>query len=346
MALLETATGAALGVGTELLLSKWRQKQQREQQQKLQDMQIKGQKEMTEFNANINKNNALEVWEKTGPVGLVKEYNKAGLSTGLMYGGSGGGGQTISSPTGTVTGATANEPDTGMGVQNGIAAAAANASIDLAKAQADKARAEAAKISGADTEESKSRTSLNIQNEQNAAITGNILKYEEAIREIDKNIATGTQEQVITNIANAGKKLEGEAESAMNAGKLSKEAYADTLKQIKQTTTEQQLRMSLQKADLIKKGVETESIKAGIAKISKDIQELDRMDDARWREWGQKEKERFIREQLLELQKAGVEFNTSDAAKTRQLIGIFTDILGSSRGGGGPVPVTGFGGGQ
>jgi hypothetical protein len=54
-------------------------------------------KQQTAFNMNMMNYQAekqYEMWQKTGPVGMVEQYKKAGLNPALMYGLSGGGGGT------------------------------------------------------------------------------------------------------------------------------------------------------------------------------------------------------------------------------------------------------------
>ena len=92
------AAGGALGIAT----AGWQDKRQLKQQEKLQELAMKGQKEMSEFNQGL----AIDTWEKTNAAAQRKQLEKAGLNVGLMYGGPGGGGRTTAQP-GTVGGATA-----------------------------------------------------------------------------------------------------------------------------------------------------------------------------------------------------------------------------------------------
>lgn len=90
------ATGsglAGLGIG---MLNDWRQINQ---QGRLNDQQMKYQKELTDY----NNAKQLEMWKATGPVGQIEQYKKAGLNPGLIYGESGGGGQTANVNAGQLT---------------------------------------------------------------------------------------------------------------------------------------------------------------------------------------------------------------------------------------------------
>ena len=98
------AAQSAIGAGFGLLLQKGQDRRQIKQQEKLQALEIAGQKQLTDY----NQEKALEMWEKTG-YGAQKEQMKgAGLNPGLMYGMSGGGGQTAQVAPGNVSGGNAS----------------------------------------------------------------------------------------------------------------------------------------------------------------------------------------------------------------------------------------------
>lgn len=80
------ATGGIIGIGTGLIGNAM----QARQQEKLQELQIRGQKEMTDYNARKQ----LEMWNATGYVGQVKQMDEAGINSALLYGNGGGGGST------------------------------------------------------------------------------------------------------------------------------------------------------------------------------------------------------------------------------------------------------------
>lgn len=151
------ATGAvgstvngAIGYGIEALTRKQRMQAQYDQAKKLQELQMDGQKKLNQENARLNHEYAMKMWNDTNAPAQVELYKKAGLNVGLMYGGGGSGGTTQGAGTasGNVGLQGAETPSTkGMGMNMTEAA-----SIDLMKANAEKARAEAKKIEGVDTE--------------------------------------------------------------------------------------------------------------------------------------------------------------------------------------------------
>lgn len=77
-----------LGMGLGMLTAKWQDKRQLKQAKKLQDLQMAGQKDIGEF----NRQQSMKMWKDTNYAAQMEQLDKAGLSAGLMYGGSGAGG--------------------------------------------------------------------------------------------------------------------------------------------------------------------------------------------------------------------------------------------------------------
>ena len=109
---------------------------------------------------------AKDYWDYTNAENQVNHLKNAGLNVGLMYGQSGAGGM------GASGGARQESPDQAQGNPVGMALQVQqieqqrrmnDAQIALAEAQANKADAEATKISGVDTEEAASRIELNLK---------------------------------------------------------------------------------------------------------------------------------------------------------------------------------------
>lgn len=152
--------GAGLGIGVDMARTEWQNANQIRQQRKLNAMSIENSKEMAQYNAELQKNLALEMWDKTSPEQQVRRLKEAGLNVGLMYGGvGGGGGATASSSSGNIdSGKT--EPISGMGLQLGLDAATKAAQIELIKAQKDNVDADTENKKGADRENTIADTEL------------------------------------------------------------------------------------------------------------------------------------------------------------------------------------------
>ena len=94
----QTATNAAQ-TGLGMLLSGWNDRRQLKQQQKLQDQQIAGNKELLE----AQRLKEMQMWEDTNYSAQKEQMRKAGLNPALMYGMGGGGGTTVGGGGGAVS---------------------------------------------------------------------------------------------------------------------------------------------------------------------------------------------------------------------------------------------------
>ena len=140
----------AAGAGMGMILGGWNDKRQLKQQGKLQELQIAGQKEMSDYNYAKQ----LQMWHDTNYDAQRKELEKAGLNPALMYGMGGGGGTTTGSGGGNVQGGSA--PQGGGEIQGmmgmGMQLPMIMAQKELVEAQTKKTEAEEIKTKGADTE--------------------------------------------------------------------------------------------------------------------------------------------------------------------------------------------------
>lgn len=155
--LAQGAASSIIGTGMGLLLEKHNDKRQIRQQHLLNEQQEAMAKRMSRYNMD----NQLEMWEKTGPKGQMKQLKEAGLNPALIYGQSGPGGSTqvdsasvnnVSAPGG------GGEIQGMMGMQ--LQNAMLGAQIENIKAQTEKTKVDAAKAAGVDTDLAK----VNIDN--------------------------------------------------------------------------------------------------------------------------------------------------------------------------------------
>lgn len=161
------ALGAANQVGQILGIGqKSNDRRQLKQQGKLMQQGINGQKELADYQQQLQ----MDMWHKTNMKAQVGELEKAGLNPGLIYGGSGAGGATTGGggmPS-TSGGQAANAAQT---QQADTQMAMSLAQMRLIEAQTKKTETETVKIAGADTAESQARTTgLAFQNELNKSI--------------------------------------------------------------------------------------------------------------------------------------------------------------------------------
>lgn len=192
----------------------------------------------------------FEMWQRTGPVGMVKELQKAGLNPGLMYGMGGAAGQT------TGHGAVQpQQPDApkgggeliamaGMGMQIPLQAA----QVKLLDAQAENVKADTAKKTGVDTEKTAMETEKLFQEWQNLKQTHNLQELEATMKNIEnfeKQTSQGNRLRYIqyqTETALHNLKL------VQNENQISDATIQDQIKTIKQEAIYSVLKNTFTKA--------------------------------------------------------------------------------------------------
>lgn len=157
-------------------ITKKREQRQLEQQKQLNEQQIQGAIRL----GTVNKENSMDIWNRTAAPAQMAKLKEAGLNPALMYGsGGGGGGQMSGSTTQLPTGGVADgAAATG---NNQIGMALMGAQLKLLNAQTEKVTAEANKTKGVDTTATTQQTSesqsrqknIDFQNAVNEAV-GNI----------------------------------------------------------------------------------------------------------------------------------------------------------------------------
>lgn len=166
---------AALGAATQ----NRRNKEAFQQQKKLMGIQYENQQGLNKQGQQLQ----LDMWNKTNYGAQMEHMKNAGLNPALMYGMSGGGGTTAGSQGGgSASGGNApSQMDIGSVVNAGMA----TAQMDLMKAQAKKAEAEAQKIGGIDTEIGKGTLGKLIAETTNEEVKIELNEIEKTIQEIE-----------------------------------------------------------------------------------------------------------------------------------------------------------------
>lgn len=132
------ASGSIFGALDEAILGDRRRQKQLDQQRKLQDLQIKGNKQLMDYGYDQQ----LQMWEDTNYGAQMEQIKKAGLNPAMIYGsGGGGGGQLGAGVAGTVgSGEASNEAQQKMAdnamMQTSLDRRRQNAEIKLLEAQA------------------------------------------------------------------------------------------------------------------------------------------------------------------------------------------------------------------
>jgi len=214
--------GNVLGAGMGLILGGIERKKQLEQQQKLQNMEIAGQKQMGIF----NREQQMKLWEDTNYGAQVQQLKKAGLNPGLLYGKGGPGGITNASP-GSISGGQASPttPASGMGMMMGQAAMQA-AQIRNLDANTKLTEVEAGKKAGVDTKLGETQISSLLQGIESAKSKQALTEVETALASIKEHIAGATQNIEISKIIHG-------AEIVANDAEISTATKEDKIRQIK-----------------------------------------------------------------------------------------------------------------
>lgn len=117
-----TATQGLLGGIFGQIFAKSNDRRQLRQQEKLQNLQIRGQEQLTDYNYAKQ----LQMWKDTSYGAQMEQLQKAGLNPGLLYGIGGGGGQSNNIQQGQVSAGHAEQNPgevqqfAGMALQNGL----------------------------------------------------------------------------------------------------------------------------------------------------------------------------------------------------------------------------------
>jgi len=248
--------GTVVGTGLGLALEGHNDRRQREQQKKLQQIQIKGQKEMADYNQGL----ALDMWNKTNYEAQVSHLNNAGLNPALLYGQGGGGGTTANAGGGgNVTGGQAPNGggEIGMALQLGLH----KAQKEVLESQANKNNVEAEKTAGVDTTKTNEEAAgLKFQNELNKAIgiTQMQRQYDWATELIELKFTKENEEYNAWHAANfAGKPTDDPNSPLAKAMKAGLEKSLEELQAAKTAN-------DTAKAELIIKQFESNMTKQGL----------------------------------------------------------------------------------
>ena len=159
-------------------------------------MQLKGQKELTEYAANLQSQNQMAMFNNTGYAAQRKQLEAAGLNAGLLYGQSGGGGQSVGGGVsgGSVGGSQA--ADAAATEQAAVSRQRQIMELSMMKAQLDNINADtkqkeatAEKTAGADTENTIADTAIK--------------QAETEIKNVAARVANATEKQQIDEITYA-----------------------------------------------------------------------------------------------------------------------------------------------
>lgn len=171
----------------------------------------------------------LEMWQKTGYGAQMKQLKEAGLNPGLLYGMSGGGGQTAGSG-GATAGMGNVQSQLGSHLGMGIQAGLMEAQKRVLESQAALNNAQATKTAGVDTEKAGSEIDLLKQGLDNERWKYEILKLEKAMLNIQVHKEGDTLDEQIDTIEYNMKIAARQLEIISNDAKVSSATVDEKIK--------------------------------------------------------------------------------------------------------------------
>lgn len=275
---ISNVVGTGLGITSEATKGK-RRRQALQDQKSLMNTQRQQQQMLNEHGLGISK----ELWDYTNYPNQIKAMREAGLSTGLMYGLSGGGGATTSG-TGGGSAASGQAPAPAyMDVNQITQASKVKAEIDLMEAQAEKLKAEAKKTSGVDTEEATTRIADINEGIENKRAERRLNMLIGDFQEIENEIQSQTKEANIEKIYQELNQTTAEALNTLLEVELNKETLDAKIK----TTLQEYENLTIE-ALVKKKGIELNE--AQIESLKTMMQEAIRSNDIKQLEYILKDK--------------------------------------------------------
>lgn len=203
---MQLAAGAAntlLGQVGGMIFGKAQDRRQLKQQEKLQKLQIAGNKELADYEQKL----AMDMWDATNLPAQVDKAKEAGMSISALYGGKGAGGATTAGGSaGSASGTAAGDPNAGVGMGLQMASQLALMQAQKENIEADTAnkKVDAAKKAGVDTDLVKADISLRGKQEllTDEQWTKAIAESQLANRSLESDIARKKAEQVGQELQN------------------------------------------------------------------------------------------------------------------------------------------------
>lgn len=210
-----TAAGAAntiLGQVGSMIFGGAQDRRQLRQQEKLNALQIKGNKEMIDYSNAAQEAMQMSMWDKTNYAAQIKQMEKAGLSPSMIYGGSGTGGATAGGGggSGSVGGASAGDPNAAMGMGLQLASLLALQKAQKENIEADTENKKAgAGLAGAQTSTEKETAEIR-GNER--TISDRTMKEQETL--VEQKALASQLENKLTELKTKGIKSENRQKAA------------------------------------------------------------------------------------------------------------------------------------
>lgn len=264
-----TAGTAAAGGIMGMILGGYNDERQYRQQQDLQNLQIRGQKEMTDYQMMKQ----MEMWKNTNYPAQLEMMKKAGLSPGLMYGKGGGGGTTTGNASGSVTGGTA--PQGGREIQDmmgmGMQLQLLKAQKENIEADTELKKTESTKKGGVDTANVEASTMSILQGINNQKAQETKTNIETEILSIEKRIKEETADDAIQLASWAEQDMGNKVEQLYRQNIITKATMGEAVDQIKANLAATIIHNEMMRAQT---GNIRQQTQVGIAEVKNIIQKM------------------------------------------------------------------------
>lgn len=226
--------GGILGQAWGQIWAKANDRRQLRQQERLQNLQIEGTKNLTDYQYAKE----LQMWKDTNYQAQAQQMRLAGLNPGLMYGMSGGGGTTTGSSGMGVTGAQAPSgggelaAGAGMGMMAASQLKLMQAQKENIEADTEQKKVEAAKTAGVDTELAGTQIQSLAQGINNAKAQEALTKVQTQLNETELQIKNATAEQAIAMVSQQSQLAEQAIRAAVRENKLGYDTFEDRVKMV------------------------------------------------------------------------------------------------------------------
>lgn len=264
------AAQGAIGIGVQRIGAKYDRKQQLKTQEAMMGLQMKGMKEMSEF----EQQQQMEMWENTGYGAQMDQLKRAGLNPGLIYGQGGAGGQTVGHGGGTPSGGTAPYIDTtGMGMQMGMQMRMQEAQIRLMESQARKTDVEADITGGVGKDKIVNEIEAIKAGIKNTEAQEGYTRIQTELGKLQGDITSKTFDEQVKAIQATSQKITQELAMLKRQNKIGDDTIETTIDAIRQEYTGILLDNGLKQAGITLTQKQMDEIEARINKMSEDIQQ-------------------------------------------------------------------------
>lgn len=257
--------GSLVDTGLGIALAGWNDKRQIRQQDKLTQLQVNAQKQLTDYNYSKQ----LEMWNATNYGAQMEQLKKAGLNPALVYGMGGGGGSTTGS-SGSSSVGSGTAPSGGgeiMGMLLG------KAQLGLIEAQTKKTEAEANKTAGVDTDLAKATIGNLAATTTNTEAKTKLAALDQQLKQLQITYDGATLDDRIDRVNYEVRNMIANLQKVQNEVYINRETREAQIQIVEREAIGALLRNSLTGAQIANTKQSTAESEARIQKMAVDIEQ-------------------------------------------------------------------------